>query len=126
MNHHGPATTPELGSALSARYGALIWACLDADLVRSAVFYAERYFAQDPAQHDARHLYSTALLRAGQTHSALWFVNTPKPTRCGGCEEVRARCLTTLARFREAKEALDAAVVGQGYPPRCACADLVE
>jgi anaphase-promoting complex subunit 3 len=118
---NGLPAAPELTTALNVRYGALVWALLDVGLARSAVFFAERHFAADPAHHDARHAYAAALLAAGQPHSALWFVNTPRPGRCGGCEEVRARCLHALARFREAKDALDAAIVGQGYPPRCVC-----
>jgi anaphase-promoting complex subunit 3 len=103
--------------ALSARFGALVWACLDQDLPRSAVFYAERYFALDQDNHDSRHLYATALLRSGQTHSALCAVNPPKDKRCPGCDEVRAKCLSALGRHREAREALQECLASGPYLP---------
>lgn len=85
------------------RLRALIWSCLDCDLVRSAVFFAERYFYIDPDNHQARHLYATALLRAGDTHSALYRVQDQS---CLGCTEVYSRCCNALGKFREAEEAL--------------------
>ena len=94
---------------LSRRFNTLIWACLDADLHKSAIFYAERYFALDHGNHDARHLYATAMLRANQPHSALHLVNLPLPPdqRCNGCFEIKAKCCSTLGRHRQAREALE-------------------
>jgi anaphase-promoting complex subunit 3 len=111
-----PDAPAEYIPALHARFAGLIWSCLDQDLPRSAVFYAERYFALDQENHDARHLYSTALLRAGQTHSALCAVSQPRDKRCTGCEEIRAKCLTTLGRFRDALEALEHSLNGSKPP----------
>lgn len=92
--------------ALSEQFNSLIWSCLDAELYRSAVFYAERYFVNDPTNHDARHLYATALLRAGQPHSANHLVKQASESRCGGCLEIKARCCTALGRYRQAQAAL--------------------
>lgn len=103
--------------ALCARFGSLVWSCLDHDLPRSAVFYAERYFALDQENHDSRHLYATALLHAGQTHSALCAVNPPREKRCPGCDEVRAKCLSALGRHREALEALEECMSSESYAP---------
>jgi anaphase-promoting complex subunit 3 len=111
-----PELTPELVGALHDRFAALVWSCLDQELPRSAVFYAERYFALNQENHDARHLYSTSLLRAGQTHSALCAVSQPKDQRCHGCEEIRAKCLQTLGRWREAKEALEHSLTSRLHP----------
>ncbi|KAJ7738514.1 hypothetical protein DFH07DRAFT_841056 [Mycena maculata] len=91
---------------LSQRFQALVWSCLDSDLTKTAVFYAERYFAMDQS-HDARHLYGTALLRQGQPHSALSLVKIPREQQCVGCLELKARCCTVLGRHRQAKEALE-------------------
>lgn len=91
---------------LSQRFYTLVWSCLDADLHRSAVFYAERYFAMDKQSHDARHLYATALLHADQTYSALSLVNLPD-ARCSGCLDLKAKCCTLLGRHRQAREALE-------------------
>ncbi|KAI0253938.1 hypothetical protein BJV78DRAFT_1280665 [Lactifluus subvellereus] len=92
---------------LSKRFNTLTWACLDADLHKSAIFYAERYFALDHGNHDARHLYATAMLRANQPHSALHLVNLPQDQRCNGCFEIKAKCCSTLGRHRQAREALE-------------------
>jgi anaphase-promoting complex subunit 3 len=92
---------------LFKRFNTLIWACLDADLHKSAVFYAERYFALDHGNHDARHLYANVMLRANQPHSALHLVNLPQDLRCNGCLEIKAKCCSTLGRHRQAREALE-------------------
>ncbi|KAI0303421.1 hypothetical protein B0F90DRAFT_1370535 [Multifurca ochricompacta] len=92
---------------LSKRFNSLIWACLDADLHKSAIFYAERYFALDHGNHDARHLYATVMLRANQPHSALHLVNLPPDQHCNGCLEIKSKCCSTLGRNRQAREALD-------------------
>ncbi|KAJ7098078.1 hypothetical protein B0H15DRAFT_823995 [Mycena belliarum] len=92
---------------LSNRFKALVWSCLDSDLTKTAVFYAERYFAMDAQSHDARHLYATALLRQGQPHSALSLVKIPREQQCVGCLELKAKCCTTLGRHRQAKDALE-------------------
>jgi hypothetical protein len=97
------------GSSPSSHYvglrlRALIWSCLDCELINSAVFFAERYYCIDTTNHQARHLYASALLRAGHTHSALHIVHD---LNCLGCVEVFSRCCTALGRFREGQEALD-------------------
>ena len=112
------------------RLRALIWSCLDCDLLISAVFYAERYYCIDTTNHQARHLYANALLRAGHTHSALHLVSGGSGSagppggpsgsssstnvgsggsneNCLGCSEVFSRCCSKLGRFREGQEALD-------------------
>ncbi|KZT28557.1 TPR-like protein [Neolentinus lepideus HHB14362 ss-1] len=99
-------TTPSFLLALQQRFQLLIWSCLDADLGRSAGFYAERYYSIDRDNHDARHLYATSLLKLGQPHSALHLVNTSPDGRCGGCSEIKYRCCTVLGRHRQAREAL--------------------
>ncbi|KAI9508481.1 TPR-like protein [Russula earlei] len=100
---HPPTYLPYL----FRRFNSLIWSCLDADLHKSAVFYAERYFALDHGNHDARHLYATVMLRASQPHSALHLVNLPQDQRCNGCLEIKAKCCSTLGRHRQAREALE-------------------
>ncbi|KAJ7940806.1 hypothetical protein B0H13DRAFT_1940027 [Mycena leptocephala] len=92
---------------LSQRFQTLIWSCLDSDLTKTAVFYAERYFAMEPQSHEARHLYATALLRQGEPHSALTLVKVPREQQCIGCLELKAKCCTVLGRHRQAKEALE-------------------
>lgn len=92
---------------LAQRFQSLVWSCIDSDLTRSAVFYAERNFALNQKSHDARHLYATALLREGQTYSALCLVNIPRDQQCGGCLELKAKCSTALGRHRQAREALE-------------------
>ena len=111
-------STSNLSSPLvPSRFSALIWSCLDADLTKSAVFYAERYFSMYPGSHDARHLYATALLRAGQPHSAHYTVCMPIGTRCSGCLELKAQCCTALGRHRQAREALEACLHDPKYSP---------
>jgi anaphase-promoting complex subunit 3 len=92
--------------ALSQRFTALVWSCLDSDLNRSAVFYAERFFAMEKQNHDARHLYATALLHADQTYSAMHMVKDPD-IRCNVCSEIKAKCCTRLGRHRQAREILE-------------------
>ena len=98
---------PTFFPALAARFTALIWSLLDTGLPKSALFYAERYFALDDTNHDARHLYATALLRAEQTHSALFLVNHREDAvPCRACYEIKAECCEKLGRHRQAHEAL--------------------
>lgn len=112
---------------LSKRFSSLIWACLDADLHKSAIFYAERYFALDHGNHDARHLYATVMLRANQPHSALHLVNLPQDQRCNGCLEIKSKCCSNLGRHRQAREALEeilknaAEVPSRAFPYSNAC-----
>lgn len=101
---------------LPARFAQLIWSCLDANLHRSAVFYAERYYAMGQT-HDARHLYATALLQSGQPHMAHHFVNRPATDRCSGCAEIRAKCCTALGRHRQARDALEECLKDPLYTP---------
>jgi anaphase-promoting complex subunit 3 len=110
-----PEATPS--PFLCQRFSIIIWSCLDFDLHKSAVFYAERYFTMDSKNHDARHLYATALLRAGQTYSAMYLVNIPHEVRCSGCLEIKAKCCTTLGRHRQAREALEQCIQDTGYTP---------
>ncbi|GBE82491.1 Anaphase-promoting complex subunit 3 [Sparassis crispa] len=102
---------------LCHRFNTLIWSCLDVDLYKSALFYAERYFVLDTNNHDARHLYATALLRSGQPHSAHFLVNLPTDIRCSGCFEIKAKCCTALGRHRQAREALEESMRGRAYTP---------
>ncbi|KAF8652689.1 hypothetical protein AX16_004194 [Volvariella volvacea WC 439] len=106
---------PSFFPYLSQKFQSLVWSCLDSDLTKSAVFHAERYFAMDRNNHDSRHLYATALLREGQTYSALCLVNIPQDQRCAGCLEIKAKCCNALGRYREAREALDAALSNPSY-----------
>ncbi|KAG5647154.1 hypothetical protein DXG03_001109 [Asterophora parasitica] len=102
---------------LAQRFQSLVWSCLDADLTKTAVFHAERYYAVDQHNHDSRHLYATALLREGQTYSALNLVNQPSTIRCSGCLEIKAKCCTALGRHRQAREALEASMQNPAYAP---------
>lgn len=106
-------------SVLCQRFQFLVWSCLDSDLHNSAVFYAERYYNIDPKSHDASHLYATALLRAGQTYSAMYLVDLPLEARCSGCLEIKAKCCTALGRHRQAREALEESMQDGSYAPTC-------
>ncbi|KAG6919963.1 hypothetical protein DXG01_013312 [Tephrocybe rancida] len=97
--------------------GSLVWSCLDADLTKTAVFHAERYYSLDKNNHDSRHLYATALLREGQTYSALSLVNQPSTSVCSGCLEIKAKCCTALGRHRQSREALEASLHDPTYTP---------
>ncbi|TFK72166.1 TPR-like protein [Pluteus cervinus] len=112
-----PESTPSFFPYLCQRFESLVWSCLDSDLIKSAVFHAERYFAMDQQNHDARHLYATALLREGQTYSALCLVNIPREQQCTGCLELKAKCCTALGRHRQAREALERALLDLSYMP---------
>lgn len=106
-------------SVLCQRFHTLVWSCLDFDLYKSAVFYSERYFTLDPKSHDARHLYATALLRAGQTYSAMYLVDLPLEARCSGCLEIKSKCCSALGRHRQAQEALEESMQDASYAPTC-------
>jgi anaphase-promoting complex subunit 3 len=108
---------PSILPLLAQRFQSLVWSCLDSDLTKTAVFHAERYYALDPHNHDSRHLYATALLREGQTHSALTLVHAPQDVRCSGCLEIQAKCCTALGRHRQAREALEATLQDPAYVP---------
>lgn len=109
--------SPSASAHLNQRYRSLIWSCLDADLIRSAVFYAERYYAHDNANHDAQHLYATALLRSGQPHSAHHLVHRASESRCSGCLELKAKCCSALGRHRQARDALEQCARDSTYTP---------
>ncbi|KZT11471.1 TPR-like protein [Laetiporus sulphureus 93-53] len=114
MQHEGnPSLTPHI----CQRFASLIWSCIDADLHKSAVFYAERYYVMDPSNHDARHLYATALLRSGQPHSAHHLVDQPSSVRCSGCLEIKSKCCTALGKNRLAREALEESLRDPSYKP---------
>jgi hypothetical protein len=102
---------------LAQRFQSLVWSCLDSDLTKTAVFHAERYYALDQNNHDARHLYATALLREGQTYSALSLVTVSPDAQCSGCLEIKAKCSTVLGRHRQAREALEGALHDPTYIP---------
>ncbi|KAG8217544.1 TCP-1/cpn60 chaperonin family-domain-containing protein [Butyriboletus roseoflavus] len=106
-------SSPQIGQ----RFRSLIWTCLDYDLVQSAVFYAERYHVMDEHDHDARHLYATALLRARQPYSALYVVSGIEQEKCSGCLEIKGKCCMALSRYRQAREALEAALEDTDYVP---------
>lgn len=108
---------PSLLPYLAQRFQSLVWSCLDSDLTKTAVFHAERYYAVDQHNHDSRHLYATALLREGQTYSALCLVNVPSDVQCSGCLEIKAKCCTALGRHRQAREALEATLQDPSYVP---------
>ncbi|KAH8833541.1 hypothetical protein DL96DRAFT_1577418 [Flagelloscypha sp. PMI_526] len=91
---------------LHARFASLIWEFLDAGLSRTAVFYAERFFALDNTSHAARHLYCRALIDEKQYFSALALVNQDRVV-CAACCELKARCSSILGRHRQAREALE-------------------
>lgn len=110
-----PESPPSYYPYLCQRFQALVWSCLDSDLTKTAVFHAERYFALDRTNHESRHLYATALLREGQTYSALALVNGPRDEQCTGCLEIKAKCCTTLGRHRQARDALEATLQDNSY-----------
>lgn len=112
-------SSPQIGQ----RFRSLIWTCLDYDLVQSAVFYAERYHVMDEHDHDARHLYATALLRALQPHSALYVVSGTEQEKCSGCLEIKGKCCMALSHYRQAREALEAALEDTDYIPSRAYVD---
>jgi hypothetical protein len=110
-----PEPLPTFIPQLSQRFQSLVWSCIDSDLVKTAVFHAERYYSLDKTNHDARHLYATALLRAQQTYSALHLVSGPRDEQCTGCLEIKAKCCTVLGRYRQAREALDTTLFDPTY-----------
>lgn len=111
-------TNPAFLPHLSQRFISLIWTCLDADLHKSALFYAERYWALDPSNHDARHLYATTMLRSGQPHSALHIAISDKGSRpCSGCLEIASKAQSVLGRHRLSREALEEGMKDKSYTP---------
>ncbi|KAJ3998208.1 hypothetical protein F5050DRAFT_1872567 [Lentinula boryana] len=104
-----PSEFPVSLAVIAQRFQSLVWTCLDSDLTRTAVFYAERYFALAQNSHDARHLYATSLLREGQTYPALCVVDISRQDQCSGCLELKAKCCSVLGRYRQAQEALEEA-----------------
>jgi len=95
---------------LSQRFRSLIWSCLDFELLKTAAFFAERYFYVDQDNHEARHLFATALLKSGQMLSALHLVDLPAESRCHGCIEIYAQCCQKLGRYRQGREALEKSI----------------
>lgn len=114
-----PQDVPPAGTTphLCRHCSSLVWYFLDANLYKSALFYAEMYFALEPKNHDARHLYATALLEAGQPHSAHRLVNLPLDNRCTGCVDIVAKCCMKLGRHRQARGALDVCLQNPDYTP---------
>lgn len=93
------------------RLSSLIWKCLDNDLNKTAHFYAERLFAFDGSNHEARHLLATATLRLNQPHSALHLVTRPRDDQCAGCYEIAAKCSAALGRHSKARSLLEYSIV---------------
>ena len=106
---------PSFYPYLCQRFQSLVWQCIDADLTKTAVFHAERYFSMDRTNHESRHLYATALIREGQTYSALALVNSAMDEQCTGCMEIKSKCCTILGRHRQAREALEATLRDASY-----------
>jgi anaphase-promoting complex subunit 3 len=117
QNATPPAILSTVSPYLASCYTNIIWSCLDSDLPKSAVFYAERYYALDHDNHDARHIYATALLRAGQTHSALFLLRDERCTECSGCQQLKAQTCNALGRYRQAREALEESLKDPHYVP---------
>lgn len=86
------------------RLTSLIHRCLEAELFKTALFYAERLFAMDGTNHDSRHLLSGVLLKMDQPHSALHLVTRPQDESCSGCYLMSAKCNEALFRPRKARE----------------------
>ena len=109
-----PSTTSQ---NLATCYTDIIWMCLDSELDQSAVFFAERYYALDHNNHDARHIFATALLHAGRKNSALSLLRDHRCSDCCGCQHLKAQTCNLLGRHREAWEALEASLSDPGYVP---------
>jgi hypothetical protein len=102
---------------LAACYTNIIWMCLDSELVQSAVFFAERYYALDHNNHDARHIFVTALLHSGRKNSALSLLRDHRCSDCCGCQHLKAQTCSLLDRHREAREALESSLSDPSYVP---------
>lgn len=89
---------------VNQRLTSLIHRCLDAELFKTALFYAERLFALDGTNHDSRHLLSKVMLKLDQPHSALHLVTRPQDDPCAGCLFMAAKCNEKLLRHRKAKD----------------------
>lgn len=108
---------------VSQRLTTLIHRFLDAELLKSALFYAERLFSMDGTNHDSRHLLSNVLLKSDQPHSALHLVTRPQDEPCAGCLFLAAKCNERLLRPRKAKEKMTEALkvmtgIPEGSKPR--------
>lgn len=106
-----------LSQHLATCYTNIIWMCLDSELFQSAVFFAERYYALDHNNHDARHIFATTLLHAGRKNSALSLLRDHRCSNCCGCQHLKAQTCNLLGRHREAREALEASLSDPGYVP---------
>lgn len=116
----GATTAPGISSIspyLATCYTNIIWSCLDSELPKSAVFYAERYYALDHNNHDAIHIYATALLRASITHSALSLLRQERSAGCCGCLQLKAQTCNAMGRHRQAREALEESLKDLSYIP---------
>ncbi|KAF8638861.1 hypothetical protein AX17_001917 [Amanita inopinata Kibby_2008] len=69
----------------------------------------------DQRNHDARHVYATALFHEGQTYSALCLVNIASDAQCIGCLEIKAKCCAALGRHLQAREALEEVMKRKDY-----------
>lgn len=108
---------PTVSRHLATYYTNIIWTCLDSELAQSAVFFAERYYALDHNNHDARHIFVTALLHAGRKNSALSLLRDYRCSDCCGCQHLKAQTCNLLGRHRDAREALEVSLSDSGYVP---------
>jgi hypothetical protein len=108
---------PTVSQHLATCYTNIIWMCLDSELAQSAVFFAERYYALDHNNHDARHIFVTALLHAGRKNSALSLLRDYRCSNCSGCQHLKSQTCNLLGRHREAREALETSLSDPGYVP---------
>ncbi|KAG8810830.1 anaphase-promoting complex subunit cdc27, partial [Serendipita sp. 400] len=83
---------------VAQRLTTLIHRYLDAELLKTALFYAERLFAMDGTNHDSRHLLANVMLKLDQPHSALHLATRPQDEPCTGCLYIAARCNEKLQR----------------------------
>ncbi|KAF9792339.1 hypothetical protein BJ322DRAFT_1206970 [Thelephora terrestris] len=108
---------PTVSQHLATCYTNIIWMCLDSELAQSAVFFAERYYALDHNNHDARHIFVTTLLHAGRKNSALSLLRDHRCSNCCGCQHLKAQTCNLLGRHREAREALESSLSDPSYVP---------
>ncbi|KAH0495701.1 hypothetical protein TgHK011_009235 [Trichoderma gracile] len=97
-------------TAVGSLLGQVVHYHLDNGSYDSALFFAERYAAQDPQSSDAAHLLSLCHLRLGDYRSAY---DVSQPLGCHGvnlgCSWVFAQACLALGRFTDGISALDKA-----------------
>ncbi|KAG8787812.1 anaphase-promoting complex subunit cdc27 [Serendipita sp. 397] len=95
---------------VAQRLTTLIHRYLDAELLKTALFYAERLFAMDGTNHDSRHLLANVMLKLDQPHSALHLATRPQDEPCAGCLYIAARCNEKLQRPGKSKDLMSKAL----------------